>query len=871
MIRFKKFLVVLILVAMVGTSLVILTGCVKDDITTSLDNETDRLVLSIGELDGVFNPFFSTSATDGTIIGMTQIGMLSSDKDGNVAYGTNEPCVVLDYGQKTEGDTVHPTVDNSTTTYTFVLKNDLKFSDGSPLTMKDVLFNLYVYLDPAYTGSSTVYSTEIDGLAEYRTQTSNPNEQEEFQATYEQLAGDRVYNLADLLEDIYKDFQTAGQAPTDDGIIDKLEEEQDYYQSVIDDPTSSNADKENAKQWLTLVADYNRAKELFMKELESDYTLSVGTAEEIKFDEDRVSLSTDAEAFLYNEGLIYWDDSDSQNPHLVYSLGTDSKYFTREQAIDAVYRAFVPGTASKGMIQVLTTTQTTSTLIAEFTAKAMKEYFDSIEVGKIPNVSGIEFANKDGPVEFENVNGDTKTYDKPTYNSDGSVKDGYEVLQIKIKGIDPKAIWNFAFTVAPMYYYSSPEEISLFNYTDHFGVSFGDIEFMNNYVRDPDKIGLPVGAGPYKATTVNGKGTVTPDTFKENNVVHFERNEHFMFPVNIKYVNYQVVDAKMMLESLFNGDIHFAEPNCKQENIDQVNAKKDKGFTYKKVMTNGYGYIGINAEKVPSHFVRQAIMHAIDVSLCTAYYAGNSYNIYRPMTRASWAYPVETDESGPYYEYDDTGKTSEDLVVQAGFTAWKDKSHTLRMNPVTGETLEYTFTIAGDSEDHPAFNAMTNAKEILNKIGFKITVQKDINALKKLNTGDLTVWAAAWGSGVDPDMYQVYHIDSQATSTANWGYRAIRLNRNGKYDYELGIVNNLSDIIDKARQTLDQDERTAFYATALDLVMKLAVELPTYQRSDMFAYNSKVIDESTLTPEDDLTPFNGPLNRLWEVSFVVNK
>lgn len=860
MIRFKKFLVVLILVAMVGSSLLVMTGCNK--------NESKRLVLSIGELDGVFNPFFSSSATDGTIIGMTQIGMLSSDKDGNVAYGTNEPCVVLDYGQKTEGDTVHPTVDNSSTTYTFVLKNDLKFSDGSPLTMKDVLFNLYVYLDPAYTGSSTVYSTEIDGLAEYRTQTTNPNEQEKFQATYEQLAGDRIYNLADLLEDIYKDFQTAGKAPTDDGIIEELKKEQTYYQGIIDDNKSSEADKENAKQWLTLVADYNRAKELFMKELESDYTLSVGTAEEIKFNEDRVSLSTDAEAFLYNEGFITWDDSDSKNPHLVYSLGDNSKYFTREQAIDAVYRAFVPGTASKGMIQVLTETQTTSTLIAEFTAKAMKEYFDSLEGDKITSVRGITFVNKNGPVTFENVNGETKTYDKPTYNKDGSVKDGYEVLQIRIKGIDPKAIWNFAFTVAPMYYYSSPEEISLFNYTDHFGVSFGDIEFMNNYVRDPDKIGLPVGAGPYKATTVNGKGTVTPDTFKENNVVHFERNEHFMFPVKIKYVNYQVVDAKMMLESLFNGDIHFAEPNCKQENIDQVNERKDEGFTHKTVMTNGYGYIGINAEKVPSHEVRQAIMHAIDVSLCTAYYAGYSYNIYRPMTRASWAYPKGTDESGPYYEYDDTGKTSEDLVVQAGYTSWKDKNHTLRMNSVTGDTLEYTFTIAGDSEDHPAFNAMTNAAEILNKIGFKITVQKDINALKKLNTGDLTVWAAAWGSGVDPDMYQVYHIDSQATSTNNWGYRAIRLNRNGKYDYELGIVNNLSDIIDKARQTLDQDERTAFYADALDLVMELAVELPTYQRCDMFAYNSKVIDESTLTPEDDLTPFNGPLNRLWEVSFA---
>ena len=125
-----------------------------------ISNESTRLVLSTSELDGVFNPFYSSSAPDGSIIGMTQIGMLSSDKYGKVAYGENEACVVLDYETEFvkdgEGNIVN-------TIYRFVLKNNLKFSNGSPLTMKDVLFNLYVYLDPAYYGSSTIYSTDIVG------------------------------------------------------------------------------------------------------------------------------------------------------------------------------------------------------------------------------------------------------------------------------------------------------------------------------------------------------------------------------------------------------------------------------------------------------------------------------------------------------------------------------------------------------------------------------------------------------------------------------------------------------------------------------------------------------------------------------------
>ena len=47
---------------------------------------------------------------------------------------------------------------------------------------------------------------------------------------------------------------------------------------------------------------------------------------------------------------------------------------------------------------------------------------------------------------------------------------------------------------------------------------------------------------------------------------------------------------------------------------------------------------------------------------------------------------------------------------------------------------------------------------------------------------------------------------------------------------------------------MDQSERISIYAQALDKVMELAVEYPTYQRSDMFAYNTNVIDVTTLTP-----------------------
>ena len=154
----KKILSLLLCIAMCIGMVSMLTACGGAG--------TDAFVIMTEQLDGLFNPFFYTSANDGTIVGMTQIGMLGSkyeNGDVQVAYGENEAVVTKDYDITENSD--------GTVTYRFVLKNGIKFSDGEPLTMEDVLFNYYVYLDPVYTGSNTLYSTKILGLNEYRTQT----------------------------------------------------------------------------------------------------------------------------------------------------------------------------------------------------------------------------------------------------------------------------------------------------------------------------------------------------------------------------------------------------------------------------------------------------------------------------------------------------------------------------------------------------------------------------------------------------------------------------------------------------------------------------------------------------------------------------
>jgi hypothetical protein len=66
--------------------------------------------------------------------------------------------------------------------------------------MEDVLFNMYEYLDPVYTGSSTMYSIDIKGLKEYRTQTADENAAELLESNAASNARARIRVLRELYE-----------------------------------------------------------------------------------------------------------------------------------------------------------------------------------------------------------------------------------------------------------------------------------------------------------------------------------------------------------------------------------------------------------------------------------------------------------------------------------------------------------------------------------------------------------------------------------------------------------------------------------------------------------------------------------------------
>lgn len=866
----------------------------------SYDTETSPLRFSLQGADGVFNPFFSTAAYDSEIVGQTQLGMLTADKDGNVVYGDDEAVVTKDmtmqmytddYSTSMPGQSTGKTENGSQATrteYRFLLKNGIKFSDGKPLTIKDVLFNLYVYLDPVYTGSATIYSTDIIGLAAYQTQepTGDSHSMAALEATFAARANTRLQEILNYMT----------------------------YLSELDSPTQT-VQKPSAEKLSQIRKDLEFFKTSYQAEQITDYTSAISSLEDYR---KKYTLTEAWQLYLYMNGLVSEKDLNNDNQinnndkndegkyvldfedagyqESIDAIMEDSSISDKDEAkktwaIDTVYRALcynevmIDESAAEdiradtgyaylnGNIQyILQATNSATALWEEMKANEMSAYFQGIKDSGdlvVPNISGIT------------------TQEVTEFN--GKKLDGtYDVLTININKVDPKAIWNFAFSVAPMHYYSNEAQCELWDGVSHFGVDYASSDFMNNVVKNPDKLGVPVGAGPYKASRNGGipEGQYPTKTeFLSKNTVFFERNNNFeslggsIKNAKIKYLTYQVVNTDQILNTLIADGIDVGDPSATTFNVNEVDKYKDS-LTAERIKTNGYGYVGINPRYVPDIWVRRAIMRAMDTTIITKnYYTGGTAElIYRPMSSTSWAYPkgitvykataAQTYEKVALdYSYDKDGNEILKMLTSHGYQQI-DGANGKELGKYEGgkwTQLSYTFTIAGDSEDHPAWTMFDVAKQTLNKIGFDIKVEKDSWALKKLATGSLAVWAAAWSSTIDPDMYQVYHKDSKASSVLNWGYDYIEKDAE-TYALEQQLVSELSKLIDQGRSTVIQSERANTYHKALDMVMELAVEMPTYQRCDMTVYNNRKIDPASL--QQELTPLNSLFSKIWEVDYL---
>ncbi len=173
----KKFLALALALAMVFA----LAACGEEPATESPAAESeapveseapnDTLVFATATFGQKFSPFFATTAYDQDVVNLTQGALLAADREGNIVRNGIEGETIeyngTEYTYYGMGDVEVVMNDDGTVDYNLTMRDDIVFSDGTPADIDDVIFGLYVMLDPTYDGASTLYAMPIEGLQEY--------------------------------------------------------------------------------------------------------------------------------------------------------------------------------------------------------------------------------------------------------------------------------------------------------------------------------------------------------------------------------------------------------------------------------------------------------------------------------------------------------------------------------------------------------------------------------------------------------------------------------------------------------------------------------------------------------------------------------
>lgn len=118
----------------------------------SAKERTDTVIVGLTDPSGAFTPYFHQTGYDGNVSSLLYASLVTVDDQG---------VPVPDLAEKWE-------VSEDQLTYTFHLRKDVKFSDGSPLTAEDAAFTWTLLHDKAYDGGTDLTSIGVKGGQDYK-------------------------------------------------------------------------------------------------------------------------------------------------------------------------------------------------------------------------------------------------------------------------------------------------------------------------------------------------------------------------------------------------------------------------------------------------------------------------------------------------------------------------------------------------------------------------------------------------------------------------------------------------------------------------------------------------------------------------------
>jgi len=690
----KKVLKVCALLLAVSLLATAFVGCKKKDEYKG----ADTLVVGYDKFSGKFSPFFATTAYDQDVVGMTTLGLISTDREGNVVYkgieGEKRTYNGTEYTYKGISDVTETINSDGTVDYDIKIKKGVKFSDGKELTADDVIFTMYVYSDPAYTGSTTFSAQPIEGMADY----------------LKNMTTKSSLILADG-PDKASDYYTADESKA-------------YFEAF---------NKAGVKFAQTIV-DY------VIKNYVDDYAGAIGkTADEIKGNDGlKVALGMRMWGFA-----SYKDDVFTSAAGTVYDLV--NSFPTTEDYWTVILDSYGYDISDKGINYEKADTNISDLIDAELGDKA-DVYAVAVKTGDTADsISGIKKVN-DYEVAVKMTKFDATAiyqlgiYVTPLhYYGDESMYD-YDNNKFGFTKGDLTAVK--AKTKAPMgagpYVFQSYEN--------------GVVTFKRNenYYKGTPKITYvkfqETGSADKVPGVVSGSFDVTDPSFNDAAVKAIKEAN-----------NGELNGQKIVTNTVDNLGYGYIGANATTVNVggdpdsDESKALRKAFATLFAVYRDKtiYSYYGERASVIqyPISNTSWAAPKPNDEGYELAYSKdvdGNSIYTSSMTEEEKYAAALEA---------------AIGFLKKAGYT-WDDAAKKFTAAP-EGAKMEYEAIVPGDGiGDHPAYNILTETKKALETIGITLTINdpSDSQILwDALDAGTQNFWTAAWGAAVDPDMYQIYH------------------------------------------------------------------------------------------------------------------
>ncbi|QKY69893.1 ABC transporter substrate-binding protein [Lentibacillus sp. CBA3610] len=288
----------------------------------------------------------------------------------------------------------------------------------------------------------------------------------------------------------------------------------------------------------------------------------------------------------------------------------------------------------------------------------------------------------------------------------------------------------------------------------------------------------PVGTGPFKFESWSKDDSIVLSKFEDYRIEDQPKVDEVVFEV--------IPDNAARLIALQSGEIDIMDGLNPD---DAATVEAEQGLDLYTRAENNVGYVGMNTQKEPLDQVevRQAINHAIDRdAIAEAMYAGYANPAKNLLPPSYMGY---NDDVEPY-EYDP--ERAQELLAEAGYEDGMEIE--LWTMPVARPYMPDPETVAEIVQNNLA------------EVGINVSIVREEWApyLEKTLEGEQELFMLGWsGTNGDPDYFlsSLLHGDNVGSSNRTF------------YENE-----DVDELLNNAKRSIDQDERAAFYQEAQALI-----------------------------------------------------